>query len=63
MNARSFDPAAGLRYAPASDFAFAAAAHAADPYVGLNLTTPGEATFRINNRLVPNDNHPRSVKL
>ncbi len=47
----------------AAAFAFAAAAHAADPYVGLNLTTPGEATFRINNRLVPNDNHPRSVKL
>jgi len=40
-----------------------ASAHAADPYVGLNLTTPGEANFIINGRNVGNDNHPRAVKL
>ena len=33
MNARLFDPAAGLRYAPASDFAFAAAAFMSPPPV------------------------------
>jgi OOP family OmpA-OmpF porin len=38
-------------------------AHAADPYVGFNLTTPGEANFRINGRDVANDNHPRALKL
>ncbi|RZL93299.1 MAG: hypothetical protein EOP73_27710, partial [Variovorax sp.] len=38
-------------------------AQAADPYVGFNLTTPGEASFRINGRDVPNDNHPHAVKL
>ncbi|MDT9002066.1 outer membrane beta-barrel protein [Paucibacter sp. APW11] len=47
----------------AAAFVFAAAAHAAEPYVGFNLATPGEANFRINNRLVPNDNHPHAVKL
>ena len=38
-------------------------AHAADPYVGLNLTTPGEANFNINGHNVRNDNHPHAVKL
>lgn len=38
-------------------------AHAADPYAGFNLATPGEASFRINERNVPNDNHPHAVKL
>jgi len=47
----------------AAMLALAAAAHAADPYVGINLTTSGEANFRINNRVVPNDNHPHPVKL
>ncbi|MFG6487328.1 outer membrane beta-barrel protein [Roseateles sp. BYS78W] len=41
----------------------AASAHAADPYVGINLATPGEANFSINGRNVGNDNHPRAVKL
>lgn len=45
----------------------AASAHAADPspehYLGLNLTTPGEANFDINGRRVPSDNHPRAMKL
>jgi OmpA-OmpF porin, OOP family len=40
----------------------AASAQAADPYVGLNLATPGEANFNIDGRGVPNDNHPRAVK-
>lgn len=45
----------------------AVSAHAADPtpeyYFGLNLTTPGEANFNINGHSVPNDNHPRPVKV
>lgn len=56
MNPRDFSLCAAA-------LALAATAHAAEPYVGLNLTTPGEADFRINQRLVANDNHPRSVKL
>lgn len=40
-----------------------ASAHAAEPYAGINLTTPGEANFDINGRNVPNDNHPRALKL
>lgn len=47
----------------ATTLALAASAHAADPYAGINLTTPGEATFDINGRSVGNDNHPRAVKL
>lgn len=47
----------------AATLALTAAAHAAEPYVGINLATPGEANFRINDRLVPNDNHPHPVKL
>lgn len=47
----------------ATTLALAASAHAADPYVGINLTTPGEANFSINGRNVGNDNHPRAVKL
>jgi opacity protein-like surface antigen len=40
-----------------------AAAHAADPYAGINLATPGEAILNINGRPVANDNNPRAVKL
>ncbi|KQU80281.1 MULTISPECIES: outer membrane beta-barrel protein [unclassified Rhizobacter] len=51
----------------AAVLAAAASAHAADPspahYVGINLATPGEANFDINGRSVPNDNHPRAMKL
>lgn len=47
--------------------ALTATAHAADPspehYIGLNIATSGEANFRINDRSVPNDNHPHAVKL
>ncbi len=38
-------------------------AHAADPYVGFNLTTPGEANFSINGHDVANDNKPHAMKL
>jgi OOP family OmpA-OmpF porin len=51
-----------LSLAAAALFA-AASAHAADPYAGINLTTPGEANFDINGRKVANDNHPHPVKL
>lgn len=47
----------------AASLAFAACAQAAEPYVGINLTTPGEATFNINGHSVANNNHPRAVKL
>lgn len=47
----------------AAALAFAASAQAADPYAGINLTTPGEASFNINGRSVANDNHPHAVKL
>lgn len=32
-------------------------------YLGFNLATPGEASFEINGRQVPNQNKPRAVKL
>jgi len=38
-------------------------AHAADPYVGVNLTTPGEANFNIKRHDVANDNKPHAMKL
>ncbi len=41
----------------------ATSAHAAEPYVGINLATPGEANFDINGRSVANDNHPRALTL
>lgn len=41
----------------------AACAHAASPYAGVNLATPGEVTLDINGRSVANDNTPRAVKL
>lgn len=47
----------------AAALACAAAAHATEPYVGINLTTPGEANFRINNALVPNDRRPHPLKI
>lgn len=47
----------------AAALACACSAHAADPYVGLNLTTPGEARFNINGHDVSNDNKPHAVKL
>lgn len=44
-----------------------ASVHAAslptETYFGLNLATPGEASFDINGRSVSNNNHPRPVKL
>ncbi|MGM9483916.1 outer membrane beta-barrel protein [Roseateles sp. NT4] len=56
MNLRSLPLAAAL-------FALATAARAADPYVGLNITTPGEANFSINGHDVGNDNKPHAMKL
>lgn len=47
----------------AATLAFAAAAPAATPYAGLNLTTPGEASFNINGHDVANDNKPHAMKL
>lgn len=47
----------------AATLAFTACAQAADPYAGINLTTPGEATFSINGRSVANNNSPHAVKL
>src|SRR4051812_32209627 len=41
----------------------ATAAHAAEPYAGINLTTPGETRARFGDREVGNDNHPHAVKL
>lgn len=56
-----------VQFLVAATLVAATPSHAADlspdTYVGLNLTTPGEASFDINGRRVPNDNHPRAVKL